>query len=467
VRRQQLTVAGNGAKIGYVFLGATATDAQLYRREVRDTIREKKINLFLQEDWEDGAEDVVTLCERRLRDMSDAYLGIFGFRYGWVPPGHKTSITELECFWALDRWPRHQPCPVFLFQPQARSEADAYLREQADDVLRREFPGAPKTWRKNKQDQQAFLKRLAGEYRRITFFTNKHDLCVRAWNAIRHWNGDVLDEATSGGARSPTPAVPPSLLGAIDNKTQRRELSRALTALKAAPECPGICVLAHGERGMGQHEFLCFLDDWFRDDWDGWKPRAQVHDLILPHPPWTPSSLLRTILAQLAPGQQVQGDLPAAVAAVVLRRCADRPQVLRLSEVDALEGGVGAFGHEIWTPLFKALSAQRQPVIHKQRLAVIATANHGELSLSSLDLALGGVVLLPAFVPFDPGDVCEWLRGACRTWILEWLDSDEVEGEPLGEQARELVTNMVLSGGCRPSEVFERLAMTKLWSTPD
>ena len=51
--------------------------------------------MFLQEYRAAAAQDVVTLCLNRLAD-SDAYLGVFGFRYGWIPGGEARSITELN-----------------------------------------------------------------------------------------------------------------------------------------------------------------------------------------------------------------------------------------------------------------------------------------------------------------------------------------------------------------------------------
>jgi len=32
-----------------------------------------------------------------LVDEADIYLGVFAFRYGYVPQGHEISITEMEC----------------------------------------------------------------------------------------------------------------------------------------------------------------------------------------------------------------------------------------------------------------------------------------------------------------------------------------------------------------------------------
>ena len=45
-----------------------------------------------------GEEDVT-----RVKNC-DAYMGLFGHRYGWIPPGFTRSITELDFRWAVEHW---------------------------------------------------------------------------------------------------------------------------------------------------------------------------------------------------------------------------------------------------------------------------------------------------------------------------------------------------------------------------
>src|SRR5687767_228830 len=99
-------------RIREVFLSATVKDLETYRTGVADALTRAKASVFLQEDWSGAAMDVVTLCLNRLAD-SDAYLGVFGFRYGWIPEDQSKSITELECDKALDLWGRTTLPPIF------------------------------------------------------------------------------------------------------------------------------------------------------------------------------------------------------------------------------------------------------------------------------------------------------------------------------------------------------------------
>ena len=68
---------------------------------------------------------------RQYVDEADFYVGIFGFRYGYVPEGQEKSITELEYKRAIER-----TIPTFI------SLADAKHPVSFDDVETGE--GAPK-----------------------------------------------------------------------------------------------------------------------------------------------------------------------------------------------------------------------------------------------------------------------------------------------------------------------------------
>src|ERR1700750_2841725 len=93
------------AEISKVCISATKQDMDSYRADLPDALELIEVAAFLQEQWAEGAGDVVALCRERL-DKTDGYVGVFGFRYGWVPNGHDRSITEIEYDHAFDRWGR-------------------------------------------------------------------------------------------------------------------------------------------------------------------------------------------------------------------------------------------------------------------------------------------------------------------------------------------------------------------------
>lgn len=118
-------------EIRQIFLSATAQDCKAYREAVRDFIHDniEAAKVFLQENWAEGGNFVEPVCKRKV-DECDAYMGLFGYRYGWTPPLQRRSITELEFRWAVDRWDAGE-APIFVLRPVPGSEADRHLRDQA------------------------------------------------------------------------------------------------------------------------------------------------------------------------------------------------------------------------------------------------------------------------------------------------------------------------------------------------
>jgi hypothetical protein len=127
-----------------IYLSSTYEDLHEYRRVVFNALRKSGYNVIAMEDYVATDQRPVKKC---LDDVAkaDVYVGLFAFRYGYVPPpGHDNptglSITELEF--------RHaeklgKPCLIFLvsedapwppkFVDSAREERIMQLR---DYVLR-------------------------------------------------------------------------------------------------------------------------------------------------------------------------------------------------------------------------------------------------------------------------------------------------------------------------------------------
>ena len=142
---QDRRALSDSTRITEVFLGATVKDDfESYREKVRDAVNlQPMVKLFLQEQWPEGARGIVELCRKRLLKDSNAYIGIFGHRYGWIPDGYKRSITHLECEWAFMRWPKDLPAPIFIFLPETGSDADAKMRKRAKAFAGRGLPQSP------------------------------------------------------------------------------------------------------------------------------------------------------------------------------------------------------------------------------------------------------------------------------------------------------------------------------------
>jgi len=189
------------AEIKQVFLSATAKDCIAYRQSVRDFLQDHipAIKIFLQEDWAEGGRLVVNACKQKL-DSCDAYLGLFGFRYGWIPPEHTKSITELEFAWAVTRWPQREP-PIFILLPEKNSAAEQQLKTWMQEIIETECQDAT-AQQINFAAQQAFLaeviKWAAAEGRMLVYYRDQTQLLGKALSCIQNWKCDLLFKALQG-----------------------------------------------------------------------------------------------------------------------------------------------------------------------------------------------------------------------------------------------------------------------------
>jgi hypothetical protein len=78
-----------------VYLSSTYEDLVEHRKAVYDALRQLRLDVLSMEDY--GASDERPL-DRCLADVagSDVYVGVIAWRYGFVPPGEKKAITQLE-----------------------------------------------------------------------------------------------------------------------------------------------------------------------------------------------------------------------------------------------------------------------------------------------------------------------------------------------------------------------------------
>ena len=116
-----------------IYLSSTYEDLKEHRRVVFDALRKAGHSVKAMEDYVATDQRPVEKC---LKDVAEAdiYVGIFAFRYGYVPPtGHDNpeglSITELEFRQAETL---KKPCLTFVVNDTTawpRTFDDAYASE--------------------------------------------------------------------------------------------------------------------------------------------------------------------------------------------------------------------------------------------------------------------------------------------------------------------------------------------------
>ncbi len=438
-----------------MFLSATVKDARHYRTEVREAVRQIEIAVFLQEEWNVGASPAIDLCLNRLCE-SDGYMGLFGFRYGWVPSTHIQSITELECQEAFDHWSVIPNPPIFIFLPDLGSDAAKELEDFADETLAEDYPEDPANTAHSmekrldsKRRQNAFCDQLRNSERFIRGFATLPELRERAIACVSNWNRNHLRNAKRGRFQASSD-IPPDERGAIDRDDQRKALKRALKALVDS-NSPAMAVVVHGDEDMGHTDFLAWLETWA-----DWETDSGVIRITPPHDRMDVNGLILTAICSLSPGQREPTQDIGVLAEAVLERSKQEPVVLMLKNLDRLPGGLEVLHRAFWAPLFAALQRRWMTIKTKHRMTLVVDLRETlsppypepiwSGAIAALGLDFSRLIPLPPLAPFTSDDVEEWL-----------------ERYEIGLQKRADIAQRVIGNG-NPLKVFDRLNAEDFWS---
>ena len=116
-----------------IYLSSTYEDLKDYRRVVFDALHKSGYQVIAMEDYVATDQRPVDKCLKDV-EQADIYIGLFAFRYGYIPPPQHSnpdgwSITELE-FRHAEKLKK--PCLTFVVNdttPWSRSLDDAYASE--------------------------------------------------------------------------------------------------------------------------------------------------------------------------------------------------------------------------------------------------------------------------------------------------------------------------------------------------
>ncbi len=116
-----------------IYLSSTYEDLKDYRRAVFEALRKSGYQVLAMEDYVAADRRPVEKCLNDV-EKADFYIGLLGFRYGYVPPSEHNnpngwSITELEFRHAQSR---KKPCLMFMAKEDAGMPlmfVDAYTGE--------------------------------------------------------------------------------------------------------------------------------------------------------------------------------------------------------------------------------------------------------------------------------------------------------------------------------------------------
>jgi hypothetical protein len=155
---------GGTAGLARVYVSSTYQDLKDCREVVRLALRRLRQDDVAMETYVAESERPVDKCLADVADC-DLYIGVFAWRYGYVPPTHGQSITELEYRTAIQH---DKPCLIFLLDedaPWPRSVVEKGTGADRIEALRAEL-------------QQQHV---------CDFFTSCEDLAARVTAALSNW----------------------------------------------------------------------------------------------------------------------------------------------------------------------------------------------------------------------------------------------------------------------------------------
>jgi uncharacterized protein DUF4062 len=134
-----------------VFVSSTSLDLRAERKAVADVLRKSGLPVTTMEDWDALPAEPTTVSLDGVNNC-DIFVGIYAFRYGFIPPGSTTSITEQEyemarregkrclCYFKAEATAASAPADPSLLEPvTSRNLLTAFKQRVEKELVRAYF----------------------------------------------------------------------------------------------------------------------------------------------------------------------------------------------------------------------------------------------------------------------------------------------------------------------------------------
>lgn len=447
-----------------VFVSSTIGDLGDYRNQVQDVLlRKAQVVCFLSEDWINEHGPTLQKCRDELT-KAQGYIGIFGYWYGTVLPGHKQSITHLEYKWALEKL-RRENFPIAIFRPKSASQAERKLKDKAALLI-------PTGKAKKKQHDirlRAFREEVEKKGWMITPFKNLNDLLQSVIVTGMLWKKLGPLEAATGAVQvserqTTSRTVTDEEWGLLGRADHLAVFGRILSRVDLYPDVPAVAMLVHGDEDSGQRVFLFQLlaskklrnaraprKAWGRPQLEQYDVKALVQ--------W-----VGDVLGVFPKGRE-SGSIEE-LAELIHQELLQQQLVFVLDQVWRLSGGLTTWYEKFWQPLFARLAELRlQNKQQNQHRLVAIVVDYEDQSAFDDDKSskqsesvtaddYARLWLLPVLRDISPGD------------LADWFDELDIQDDATGRRAT--LASLALKNAKgeidgTPSRVFERLKQSSLW----
>ncbi len=162
-----------------VFVSSTSRDLIKHREKVKDAILGLGMQPVMMEHFPAMDADAVSACKQKVLDC-DLFVGIYAYRYGYMPQGADRSITEMEYDWAKEAGIPIRPFVADQTANEWRSTLkDLYPDLSGDDLNKLVETGA------NADKLKAFRNRMGSEKVWATF-TSPDSLAAAISQSLAH-----------------------------------------------------------------------------------------------------------------------------------------------------------------------------------------------------------------------------------------------------------------------------------------
>jgi len=215
-----------------VFVSSTAVDLRAHRARVRDVLL--SLGLFpvgMESFGAQGTGDAMSVSTDKVAGC-DIYVGIIGWRYGYVPAGRSQSVTHQE-YEAAQRL----GMPRYLFLADPATDGP-----DGPDAL---FPATVRD-PEHRAQLDAFRAAI-GQAQVVDFFTTPDDLATRVATALNGYLLSLKEEELSHRARPPR-SLPPRVSAFSGRKQEVAALCRTLVRGRETGQSAAV----YGMPGVGK-----------------------------------------------------------------------------------------------------------------------------------------------------------------------------------------------------------------------